>query len=314
MINEIKINKKSLMHDLMIMDYNQEDAEFELNSLIDWFKSLPNTLELYRIIYVDNENEINVKQPGSHYSVSKEDLLDSHTYSTGYGEFKYLLTISVSKSLVDVQDTLSNNILYPNEREITLKNKGKGSKVISITPISEPIQEQKSNNEVSILLTKMVNEYGVYKALQMTGLDVMQLFDRLGNNVIIDSEMANDLLRMLWNQNLLPKTVNNFKLSYETFDGVLYWNLDSKTEEIVAMCTPFWEGYKSIPIDFSYYTYIEDGIRYEYNPEWFESIDYKDNFDSIQDLIDWFKEWYIPVVYFHLNKFIKKARKEYEGG
>lgn len=311
MINEIKINKKSLMHDLMIMDYNQEDAEFELNSLIDWFKSLPNTLELYRIIYVDNENEINVKQPGSHYSVSKEDLLDSHTYSTGYGEFKYLLTISVSKSLVDVQDTLSNNILYPNEREITLKNKGKGSKVISITPISEPIQEQKTNNEVSKLLAKMVNEHGVYKAMEMTGLDVIQLFDRLGKNVIIDSEMANDLLRMLWDRNLLPKTINNFKLSYETFDGVLYWNLDSKTEEIVAMCTPFWEGHKSIPIDFSYYIVKENGTEEEYNPEWFHSIDYKENFDSIQELIEWFKEWYIPVVYFYLNKFIRKARKEY---
>jgi len=35
MINEIKINKQSLMHDLMIMDYNHEDAEYELNSLLE---------------------------------------------------------------------------------------------------------------------------------------------------------------------------------------------------------------------------------------------------------------------------------------
>ena len=30
-ISETKINKKLLLHDLMIMDYNQEDAEEELN-------------------------------------------------------------------------------------------------------------------------------------------------------------------------------------------------------------------------------------------------------------------------------------------
>ena len=320
-IFETKINKKLLMHDLMIMDYNQEDAENELNNLISWFKSLPNTLELYRIIYVDSEKDINVKQLGSHYSVNKDELLSSHTYSSGYGDLKYLITVSASKSLVDVQDTLSNNILYPNELEVTLKNKGKGAKVISLTLLSEPINdtnpedlilfEQKTNNEVSKLLVKMVNEHGVYKAMEMTGLDVIQLFDRMGNNIVIDSEMANDLLRMLWNKNLLPKNVNNWKLTFETFDGVLYWELNTKSEEAQSMCTPFWEGYKSVPIDFTYYTYIEDGIRYEYNPEWFESIDYKDNFDSIQDLIEWFKEWYIPVVYRQLNKFLKKSRKEY---
>lgn len=34
--------------------------------------------------------------------------------------------------MVDFVDTISNNILYPNENEITLKNKGKGIKIISI--------------------------------------------------------------------------------------------------------------------------------------------------------------------------------------
>jgi len=321
MINEIKINKQSLMHDLMIMDYNHEDAEYELNSLLDWFKSLPNTLELYRIIYVDNENQINVKQPGSHYSLNKDELLSSHTYSSGYGDLKYLITVSASKSLVDVQDTLSNNILYPNELEITLKNKGKGAKIISLTLLSEPIDdtnpddsilfEQKSNNDVSKLLTKLVNEHGVYKAMEMTGLNVIQLFDRLGNNIIIDSEMASDLLRLLWNKNFLPKKVNNFKLYFESFDGVLYWHLDTEAEEAQAMCTPFWEGNKSVPIDFDYYTVKRDGGSEEHNPQWYKSIPYEDNFDSIQDLIDWFKEWYIPVVYHQLNNFMKKARKEF---
>ena len=91
------------------------------------------------------------------------------------------------------------------------------------------------SNKVTELLVKLVNEHGVYKAMQMTGLDIIQLFDRLGNNVVIDSEMANELLRMLWNQNLLPKNVNNWKLSFDSMDGILYWELKSDTEEITAM-------------------------------------------------------------------------------
>lgn len=305
----------------MIMDYSQEDAEYELDNLIKWFQSLPNPLELYRIIYVDSETEINVKQPGSHYSVSKEDLLESHTYSSGYGDLKYLITVSASKSLVDVQDTLSNNILYPNEREVTLKNKGKGAKVISLTLLSEPINdtnpedsilfEQETNNDIAKLLAKMVNDYGVYKTLNITGLDVIQLFDRLGNNIEIDYEMANDLLRMLWNKNMLPKKVNNWELHFETFDGVLYWNLKTKTEMADAMCTPFWDGESITPIELQYYTTIEDGEKNEYQVDLYKGVEYKDKFESIQELIDWFKEWYIPVTYYQLNKFLKQVRKEF---
>jgi hypothetical protein len=34
-------------------------------------------------------------------------------------------------------ETLENNILYPNENEITLKNKGKGVDIISIKKITK---------------------------------------------------------------------------------------------------------------------------------------------------------------------------------
>lgn len=169
------------------------------------------------------------------------------------------------------------------------------------------------SKKISELLVKLVNEHGIYKAIQITGLNVIQLFERANNKIVIDSEMANDILRMLWNENLLPKNVNNWEIYFESFDGILYWNLKTDNEEVQSMCTPFFEGTKSVPMDFAYYTYIEDGIRYEYNPDWYENVEYKDNFYSIQDLIEWFKEWYIPVVYHQLNKFLKRARKEFEG-
>ena len=39
------------------------------------------------------------------------------------------------KNLVDVNETIANRILYPNEQEITLKNKGRGVEVISVKKI-----------------------------------------------------------------------------------------------------------------------------------------------------------------------------------
>lgn len=134
-LNEVKINKQSLLHDLQVMDFDYEDAKEEIKHHIKWFESLPKVLKLYRIIYADGENNINIKEPGKHYSLDKKNLLDYHEYSIGYGENKYLLTVMVNKSLVDPQETISNNILYPNEKEITLKRNGRGAQVIEITEL-----------------------------------------------------------------------------------------------------------------------------------------------------------------------------------
>ena len=46
-----------------------------------------------------------------------------------------MLTVLADRELVDIDETIVNNILYPNEEEITLKHKGKGSKVTKIKKI-----------------------------------------------------------------------------------------------------------------------------------------------------------------------------------
>ena len=136
-IKEMKLNKKSLIHDLLVMDYDYNDALIELDNLIEWYKSLPEVLELFRIIYVDDYDEINKEEPGSHYSPEKESLLDSNDFTYGYGDIEILMTIITKKTNIDVQQTLSNNILYPNEKEITLKNNGKGAKIINLEIIED---------------------------------------------------------------------------------------------------------------------------------------------------------------------------------
>jgi hypothetical protein len=90
-------------------------------------------------LYLNEEDEINKEELGDHYSDNKKELLDNH-YNKGYiygqyGENAILLTVKVNKEQIDILNTLHNNILYPHEQEITLKNKGKGTELIDIEKI-----------------------------------------------------------------------------------------------------------------------------------------------------------------------------------
>ena len=129
------INK--LMKDYEYMGYDREYAVEELIDLVSYLNNLKSPLILYRIICSDSEEEINLSKVGSHYSLNKNNLKNNH-YRKGSiagdcrGEKVFLLTVSAEKLMVDVMETLSNNILYPHEEEITLKNKGAGVKIISV--------------------------------------------------------------------------------------------------------------------------------------------------------------------------------------
>ena len=136
LLNEA-INKKRLISLLKTMDITGEDAKSELEDIVSYVKELPEELKLYRILSVDSKDDINKEEIGSHYSTDRKNLLSSHDYVTGSGEEYYLVTVKVKKSMVDVMETLENNILYPNEKEITLKNKGKGVEIISTKKINK---------------------------------------------------------------------------------------------------------------------------------------------------------------------------------
>jgi hypothetical protein len=136
LLNEA-INKKRLMSLLKTMDITGEDAKSELEDIVSYVKELPEELKLYRILSVDSKDDINKEELGSHYSTDRKNLLSSHDYVTGSGEEYYLVTVKAKKSMVDVMETLENNILYPNEKEITLKNKGKGVEIISTKKINK---------------------------------------------------------------------------------------------------------------------------------------------------------------------------------
>ena len=78
------------------MGFSGEDIKSELKNLKSHLEKLPEEIKLYRIISVDNKEDINTKFIGSHYSHSKKDLVNSHNFTTGYGEKKFLITKKLS--------------------------------------------------------------------------------------------------------------------------------------------------------------------------------------------------------------------------
>jgi hypothetical protein len=118
------------------MGYSEDEVKEEIEHIIKSIKSLPEEIKLFRIIKADDRKDIDTDKPGDHYAKNKKDLLDSHSFADGTGDNSFMITVLAPKNLVDFKETLHNNLLYPNENEITLKNKGKGVKIVSIRKIS----------------------------------------------------------------------------------------------------------------------------------------------------------------------------------
>ena len=130
------IHKKVLLNDLKTMDFSEKDAENELEYHINRVKDLPETIKAYRIVSVNDKKDINMSKIGSHFALNSSDLVKNHPFCTGCGENYYIITANIPKKEVDVQETIHNNILYPQENEITVKNKGKNVEIVSIKEIN----------------------------------------------------------------------------------------------------------------------------------------------------------------------------------
>jgi hypothetical protein len=130
------ISKKTLISTLKSMDFTQKEAENEVEYYLKWVKNIPKTQKGYRILVVNDKKDINLDEIGSHFSKNRTELLSNHSFCTGCGEKYYLITAEIPKNEVDIEETIKNNILYPNEMEITVKNKGKNVKILKIQEIN----------------------------------------------------------------------------------------------------------------------------------------------------------------------------------
>lgn len=144
-INSIKTFNDIKDEDIpKIIDYfgregfnNDEDAIEDLKEKIDSYKQFPNPVTLYRVIGVKNRKSINTKNLGQHYTpyewaIDNDMLLSIGTEYWDDDTKPYVIKVLAPLSEIDVWQTIIQNLAFPNEHEINLKNNGKGIKIVDV--------------------------------------------------------------------------------------------------------------------------------------------------------------------------------------
>lgn len=121
------------------MGMDEEWYENNLLEILDWLNGLPQETILYRLLYIGDDEKIDKEFLGDHYTPNKKELLYNH-YNKGsiYGGNEghpVLIKVKINKEQIDIFNTIHNNINFPHEEEITLKNKGKNVKIIDVTKL-----------------------------------------------------------------------------------------------------------------------------------------------------------------------------------
>ncbi len=116
---------------------DKEDAFEDLKEKSNFYKQMPNPVILYRAIGVKNKKMIKTDELGEHYTPYKWNIDGDMLLSIGYENWDeetkpYVMEVSVPHSEIDIIQTIIQNLSFPNEHEINLKNKGKGAKFVKV--------------------------------------------------------------------------------------------------------------------------------------------------------------------------------------
>jgi len=168
-------------------------------------------------------------------------------------------------------------------------------------------------------LRNLIKRLGIYNVSELTGMKIYEL--AIVSKLSFDYKTANEILWSLIYNDKLPKNYQGFEISLDEFGGAYYWNYEKTTryygpplkEKIYALATPFWDANPYIPIDIEYYeVYTLNGIKIiEKNPQIFSMIQpIKEWFNSVEELIIWYKEFYLEKVYTEIMEGVNVIRKD----
>lgn len=119
-----------------------DDAVEDLTDKIKEYRKFSDPVILYRVIAVKDSKHIDTNNMGEHYTPYEWAIDGDMLMSIGSDEWEddwtpYILKVSVPISEIDTKQTLVQNLDFPNEHEINLKNKGKGAKLISVEKMED---------------------------------------------------------------------------------------------------------------------------------------------------------------------------------
>jgi hypothetical protein len=172
--------------------------------------------------------------------------------------------------------------------------------------------------KLEIALQKLIDEDGFDETKQSLGLTTMELIQK--SNCQIDLTMAGDILSYLFREKLIPWKYKNCQLSYDGFSGVVNWECDwsgeiYEEESTSCMATPFWDANNGIPVDTELYKAVDsDGNPILLsegdleNNECYTFIKWDEEFDNLASYSMWIRRFYLPQVYYVIQKHLNNYR------
>ena len=186
--------------------------------------------------------------------------------------------------------------------------------------IKKVLKENKQEN----VLRKYINEFGIYDTYKMMDISFTKLVKI--SNIPIKGMIANDILMENLENGNLTDTYKGFKIQ-SNLDGVVYWDgelktgefLPNYTEVITAMATPFWDGLDYTPVEIDWLS-LEDRSREigkqvvvetDGGGNYYKALKDKTRFDSVEELLSWYDEVYLPGVYdIIMNELLPKVHQD----
>ena len=114
---------------------DKEEAFKELKERVEFYKKLPNPSIMYRVVGVKDEKLIDIENIGEHvtpykWAIDGDMLLMIGSENWDDDVVPYVMELSVPLSEIDIIQTIIQNLSFPNEHEINLKNKGNNTKFV----------------------------------------------------------------------------------------------------------------------------------------------------------------------------------------
>jgi hypothetical protein len=121
---------------------DEEDAFEDLKDKIDSYKQMSNPVKLYRVVGVKDSEMINTDNLGEHYTQDLWSIDGDMLMSIGYENWDedvipYVIEVLVNHVEIDIKQTLIQNLAFPGENEINLRNNGRGAAIVKIFKLDD---------------------------------------------------------------------------------------------------------------------------------------------------------------------------------
>jgi hypothetical protein len=171
-------------------------------------------------------------------------------------------------------------------------------------------------------LLRLVDKVGIWDAAKMVGLSITEILT-ITKYPLSPMESYEVLLDLISNKQI-PTNYKEFIISTDSFEGTISWDPKTSirteykgrqfTEGLTILATPYWDDRSILPYNVGYYVLYINGLlagNVE-QPDFYLVKEIPSKFKNIEDLLQWYKEVYLPGVYDNImNTILPQLRSEY---